>query len=389
MKGVDLSSAKPFYKLNNLLIILSFLSIGCFGGSANNSYQEDNSLQYYDQDQLSFIGNNFSEQRGFPLKRIDEVRFKTLTPKLQTYSNHTTGLSLEFSTNSDVIEFYWKVQNSNPFPHMTDVAVRGLDYYIKKDSEWRHAGIGKPIVGENFGKSVLENLGNFEKEFKVFLPLFSDISEFKLGVKLESSFDVLKTKDAERPIIFYGTSMTHGACASRPGLAFPNIVGRKLNREIFNLGFSGEGKFEPVFADFISNLDASAILIEPLGNIDENLILEKGKRFVQTIRTNQPGVPIIFLDIPFVASELIDEKSNQLSIRKSKKLKALYSELVEKGDKSLFYIEKEQICNHSDNISMDALHPNDIGMGQIAKVVSEKLISILEPSIIQSKFSVK
>ena len=149
--------------------------------------------------------------------------------------------------------------------HMPDTGIKGVDLYFKDNDEWQYINTGVPI-GFNNEYKLVENMENELREYKLFLPLYDGIKNIEIGV--DSLSYVKKPKSNEKkPIVFYGTSITQGACASRPGMAHTNIISRQLDRDVINFGFSGNGRMEESIANLISDSNPIFYVIECMPNI--------------------------------------------------------------------------------------------------------------------------
>ena len=162
--------------------------------------------------------------------------------------------------------------------------------------------------------------------------------------------------------MFYGTSITHGGCASRPGLAFPSIVGRTLDEPIVNLGFSGSGKMEMEMSEHLAAIDASCYVLDCLWNMGDGLVKERYEPFIRNLRAKRPGVPIVM-------AEQCDVYCRP-PCAKDVFIKALYEKLVKEGWKNLVYLPKDGMYTGDLEGTVDGCHPNDWGMMSMGKAFS-------------------
>ena len=130
-------------------------------------------------------------------------------------------------------------------------------------------------------------------EFMLYLPLYNGIESIEIGT-LEGS-TIEPAPERTDPIVFYGTSITHGACASRPGMGHPAILGRRLDRPIVNLGFSGNGRLEPEVGRFLVEIDAAVFVLDCLPNLNGDQTAARTEPMVRQIRAAHPDVPIVFM----------------------------------------------------------------------------------------------
>ena len=141
--------------------------------------------------------------------------------------------------------------------HMALTGIKGLDLYCLEDTVWRFAGVGRPSGKENKA-TLVAHMEPKMREFLLYLPLYDGITDLKIGVDSLSEIllPAINLPVREKPIVFYGTSILQGGCATRPGMAHTNILSRWLNRETINLGFSGNGLLDVEIAEIMAHIDA-------------------------------------------------------------------------------------------------------------------------------------
>jgi lysophospholipase L1-like esterase len=170
-----------------------------------------------------------------------------------------------------------------------------------------------------------------------------------------------------RPIVFYGTSITQGGCASRAGMAHAAILGRHLDREVINLGFSGSGKMEPVLADLLCELDPVLYVLECLPNMTTDMVRERVAPFVRRLRNVRPKTPILLVENPNIASDGLQNRT----------LHAVYDELNAEGIAGLHYLPStDQLAGREDG-TVDGVHPTDLGFSRMAEAYEPVLREIV------------
>ena len=202
------------------------------------------------------------------------------------------------------------------------------------------------------------------------LPLYNGVKEFALGVETNAAVHALPPhrSGVEKPVVFYGTSITHGGCASRPGMSFANVVGRELDVPVVNLGFSGSGVMEYEMSEHLARIDASCYVLDCLHNMrmsndaracagrnmDENY-----EPFIRNLRAKRPGVPIVM-------AEQCDVYCGG-PCAKDVYLRSVYEKLVSEGWKNLVYLPKDKMYANDLEGTVDGVHPNDYGMTSLAR----------------------
>ena len=195
-------------------------------------------------------------------------------------------MCVRFTTDAGAIQVRWsQLKGGNTpsaMPHMPATGVSGVDLYAKtKEGKWLFKGNGRPA-----GATNTANLGaNAGQEHILYLPLYNGVTSVEIGIPKEKTISQdCSARLKGRLIVIYGTSITQGGCASRPGMACTAIVGRKLDAQIINLGFSGSGKMESEMADLLCELDPNVYVLDCLWNMSVEMINERLEPFVRKLR---------------------------------------------------------------------------------------------------------
>jgi lysophospholipase L1-like esterase len=220
------------------------------------------------------------------------------------------------------------------------------------------------------------------KKFRLYLPLYNTPKWLKIGVASNADFKVEEANE-KAPLIFYGTSIMQGASASRPGMAWLNILGRKLDRSLINLGFSGNGRLEAPLIDLMNQIDAKAFILDCQPNLTDKNVYpaeEIEKRItssVQSLKTKHPKTPILLVEhssgLPRVN---LDTALTGRYIWTSHVLNNAYQKLKKSGVKDLYILTAKEI-GFTDDSTIDGTHPNDIGMMQYADAYEKTIRRIL------------
>ncbi|HBE03201.1 MAG TPA: hypothetical protein DC049_12110, partial [Spirochaetia bacterium] len=205
------------------------------------------------------------EGRGFTDTEIFYDRFplrarETVDNNVWNLSRHSAGMAVRFITTARSISARWKLRNNSlAMPHMPATGVSGLDLYIKSGTQWRWMGSGRPLKFPLCEAELAKIPVSGENEFILYLPLYNGVEQVEIGVPADA--DIRPASARGRPVVFYGTSILQGGCASRPGMAFPAMLGRRLDLPVINLGFSGNGRMQPEVISLIAEIDASAFVL--------------------------------------------------------------------------------------------------------------------------------
>ena len=287
-------------------------------------------------------------------------------------AQNSAGIAAHFTSNSTEIHIKWEVLNDFHMCHMAGTGIRGLDLYVKENDNWFHLGTGKPYKKEN-ERRLIKNLNGEEKEFMLYCPLYDGLVSLEIGIDPEATLK--KVERQKKPLLFYGTSITQGGCVSRPGMAYPAIIGRKLDRESINLGFSGNGRMDPEVIDYISNVDAECYIFDCFPNMDLEMIKERTERELEKLLKAHPKTPVLLTPNIMAEDGWFDPEVYNACLAENDELTAIYKRL-KKDHKNLHMIPFEKIRHVAVDGTVDGIHLTDVGAMRMAEVM-EKYIKKL------------
>ena len=329
-------------------------------------------------------------------ERLPQRAEKQVRKEVWELSQNAAGLILAFHSNSPEIVVRYKVNGTLAFPHMPATGVSGVDLYgIGKDGNWLwckgNYSFGDTITYRFKNINDKDSLYPFHQkggEYKLYLPLYNTVTWLEIGTVAGTSFRPLPLRK-DKPVVVYGTSIAQGGCASRPGMAWTSILGRKLDRQLINLGFSGNGLLEKELMDLITEIDAKVYVLDCLPNlIGKNYspaeLKERITQSVRIIRTSKKFTPVLLTEHAGYTDALINPQNRVKVDSINKLLKEAFRQLQQEGVKNIFLLTKEEI-NLDDNAMVDGKHPTDLGMLQYAEAYEKKLRLILnEPTGVYS-----
>ena len=233
--------------------------------------------------------------REHPFQRLPQKYKETVRKEVWDLSKNSAGVSILFSSDTVELSIKWSIKNDLRMNHMTDAGIKGIDVYEKKNQNWHYVGTGLPNGKEN-EQILFEDLERKKREYCLFLPLYDTLIDMQIGLDDDSSLENITFQN--KPLVFYGTSITQGGCASRPGLVHTNIISRVLGHECINLGFSGNGHLENSVGAIMSDIDAGLYVVECMYNVDKKMINEKTRPLIKAIRANPQAknTPIVFME---------------------------------------------------------------------------------------------
>ena len=313
---------------------------------------------------------------GEKYRRIPADIAKATNKGVDYLSSNTAGGRLRFITDSPYIAIKVMLPHHTRFAHMPLTGIAGFDMYTYEDG---HYNVTKTFVPPHSFTDNYESVHDFDGERKERLitlnfPLYNDVYKLYIGLKDGCVLKEAPAYSITKPIVFYGSSITQGGCASRPGNAYTSIVSRKYDADHINLGFSGSGKAEPVIAEYIANLDMSVFVMDYDHNADNNdHYAASHEPFFKTIREKNPDLPIIIMTRPKHKSLLKPFEYGRLETATK-----TYENALAAGDKNVYFIPGYELMDAAGQEGcVDQTHPNDYGFFSMAKRVSTELDKIL------------
>jgi lysophospholipase L1-like esterase len=306
---------------------------------------------------------------------------KAIPPPVWTLSRHSAGMLVRFETDAAVIHARWSLLNPTlAMSHMPATGVSGIDLYARDErGRDRWLAVGRPSQQKmelKLAGPVDPLPGGKRRLYTLYLPLYNGTESLEVGVDPKASFEPVAPRK-EKPIVFYGTSILHGACASRPGMAFTAILGRRFDRPTINLGFSGNGRMEPELGSLLAELDPCLYAIDCLPNMSAEQVAERAEPLVRLLRKARPATPILLVeDRSFTSSPFLQASRDAATARRAA-LKKAYAVLQADGVKNLGYLEGEGLLGDDGEAATDGSHPNDLGMLRYADAYEKELKKLL------------
>lgn len=292
-------------------------------------------------------------------------------------SRHSAGMCVRFVTDATAIHARYSLLSASlAMPHMPATGVSGLDFYAQDEQgRWRWVAVTRPNK-QQISVQVVSGIRPGRRAFLVYLPLYNGTESLEIGVPDGSLFEPVPPRTTGL-LVYYGTSIAHGACASRPGMAFPAILGRRFDRPVVNLGFSGNGRMEPELALLMAELDAAVYCIDCLPNMQAADVAARTEPFVRSLRQRKPQVPIVLVEDRTYTNAWILPERRQRNDTSRQAFRAAYERLVADGVEGLHYVEGEHLLGNDGDGSTDGSHPSDLGMMRMADALDPVLRPLL------------
>lgn len=367
-------------KRYTVIVIALFISF-CFAQAQIKWY---NPLE---QVEPAVSGRAWNKEIGKSYNRLPLRAKQTLRPAVWNLSTNSAGLSISFYTDAPEILIRYKVSGKNlNLKNVVTIAASGLDMYATDDSG--HTNWCACPCGYFFGKASndtityhytdLEYHNSIKRkgnEYQIFLPLYNTVSYLEIGVPQKNYFLFANTPQ-EKPIVVYGTSIAQGASASRPAMCWTNILQRRLETPIINLGFAGNGTLDPEVFNLISEINAQLFIIDCMPNMfpTSDSIVHRTIEGVKKIRQKSNAPILIVENYGTGCSKTNKPIEDEIDIT-NRECKKAYEKLILLGINNIYYLSKSDIGLTSD-AQIDGWHPSDVGMEEYANAYIKKINEI-------------
>jgi lysophospholipase L1-like esterase len=319
-------------------------------------------LRWIDILSLAVEGRGWADTEH-PFDRLPSRAKSFVSDLVWNLSHDSAGMLVHFASDTSELRVHGTLRKSQlAMSHMPVTGVSGLDLYVRMDGGWRWMASLRPESTTEISGTLFERLPAERREFLLYLPLYNGVEALRLGVAESCRCDpVLRS---EKPIVFYGTSIIQGGCASRPGMAHVSMLRRRLDWPTVNLGFSGQGKAEPEMAELVAEQDPCLFVVDCLPNLLQDQV-ERVERFVQILRKRRPTTPIVLVEsleypggMAVPTLKVRHEKSNEM-------LRAIHRRLAH-DDPHLHLVPAADLVGSDGEGTVDGVHPTDLGFIRMA-----------------------
>ncbi len=328
-------------------------------------------LVYRDASNFPLLGRA-TESAGARYERFPDSLKNISRAPLWNLSRNSAGMAIRFRSNSTTIAAKWVALFNTHMNHMTDTGAKGLDLYcLQKNGDWRFVNSARPKGKTN--QVTIIKICILKKENTCFIcPLYDGLVSLSIGVDSLATISqpLVDYPIRKNPVVFYGTSILQGGCASRPGMAHTNIISRRLNRECINLGFSGNALLDLEVAKVIAEVEASVFVLDFVPNASVANRKERlNETFYRIIRSKHPDTPVIFIEDPIFTHTLYDERIAKEVQRKNDTLKEIFNHLKKINEKNIILISSKNMLGEDGEATIDGIHFTDLGMMRYADLV--------------------
>ena len=368
--------------LNVLRSVLLVIAVACV--SLVMSAEDKKPLKYVNALEFRMINKGFDNTLT-PYTRIpaylkDSIFKDSKREGLWDRGRNSSGLAIRFASNSERIGIRYNLTWNFHMAHMADTGIKGTDLYIlNDDGKWEYVNTNRPYKKDSIQTKIYADglPCNELREYMIYLPLYDGVNWMEIGVDSNAVIQkpILNNPRKEKKVVFYGTSILQGGCATRTGMVATNMIQRDLNIECVNLGFSGEGKMDNYMALAMAEIpNVTAYVLDPIPNCTKDMCEKLTYGFVNTLRKLRPNVPIIMVEGPMYSYTKYDKFTKNYLAQKNEAWRKNYEKLKAENPKNLYYVTCEGLSGNDNEGTVDGIHFTDIGF----RAYADKLNAVLK-----------
>ena len=338
-------------------------------GKLIDSATERDDIEFYNVDLPPFSIHGVKKIDGL-YRRMPEQIAKSVSDGVHVLHAHTSGGRVRFVTDSPFIVVRSVLpKRADNSGNMAFTGVSGFDLYSNTEFVANFS-----IQEDRFNVDGFAELpGDINRVVTLNMPLYNKVSDVYIGLKAGSLLLPAPDYTVSTPVVFYGSSVTQGASASRPGLIYQSKLSRRFDFDFINLGFSGSAKAEEEMAEYIADLDMSIFVYDYDHNANSTPhYAETHEPMFKKIRAAHPDLPILLLTKPNYTLSCVITDRQQVAQR-------TYDNAMAAGDKNVYYIpgnklvRDEVFCDER----IDRAHPSDLGFHEMAKAMETTFMKML------------
>lgn len=292
----------------------------------------------------------------------------------------TAGGQVRFRTDSSSFSVQATLHETYGMDHMAFSGSAGFDLYLNCDGTWKCFGVTRWDHSKlSFASTIVFGVERKMRDVIINFPLYNGVDALEIGLDEDAKVEPATPFPSPKPIVWYGTSILQGGCACRPGMASTNIISRMVDREIINLGFSGNGKGEPEIANLMAEIDAGAFLIDYAWNVDELALEATLPGVLDIIRGKHPNTPIVLVGptpgvcaLPELHSDIIAHKTDIMRKEWIKRTKA--------GDGNISFFDtlnEKALGSDFWECAVDGVHLTDLGFYRFSQAICPLIKEVL------------
>lgn len=355
------------------------MDITKFDKNFSVNFEEPADIEWYDVRELPFSlhGVFYAESEGI-YRRMPKAVAEATGEGVAYLSKNTAGGRVRFATDSPYVAIKAVEPYVVPFSHMTILGQCGFSLYAEDRFEGRYMPSFESIVqGKEAGTFSFGGICYRKAslaEMTLFFPLYNGVHALYIGLKKGSVIETVTYKHRD-PIVFYGSSITQGGCASKPGDDYISRLSMRLHTDIVNLGFSGSALAEDAMIEYLCGLQPSVFVLDYDHNAPNTDYLEKTHdRLYRAVRAAHPNTPIVLMSAPCFQGAT--EQDTWYADR-CRLIKRNYDRAIDEGDTALYFVSGDGMFGDEESGTVDGCHPNSVGFYRMANAVGEVLAKLL------------
>jgi len=321
----------------------------------------------------------YRENKG-NLYRLPISLKDTFPPSVWRLAKSPSGGRIRFRTNSSALAIRLEYPSSPSMLNMEAFGQTGVDLYVD-NTFWNTATAHKGAKPGKIYEHVYFNFAGSQRVWRnitLYLPLYMGVKVLAIGVDPGAKFKRPPNFALPKPVVYYGTSITQGCCASRPAMSYEAIVGRRLNLDFVNLGFSGAGLYETALARAVASIDAACYVLDGSNFQTVENFKKVFAPFIEIIRARRPVTPILVVSPLYSSGQLSDPAVEHRNAGMWTFTRDVVSRFIANGDQHIQLIEGADLLSplQGDGLT-DGVHPNDLGFNSVANGITRRLATML------------
>lgn len=338
---------------------------------ADKQIADKPNVEWHDIREVPFaIYGLYDPQHQPAFIRMPQEVSKKVNQDVFGLSFHTAGGRVRFSTDSPYIALRASLPWVTHMDHMALTGSTGFDLYLDRDGSSLFISSLRPPAETTNGFATYVDIHSTElpkgmNAYTVNFPLYNAVNAVEIGIEKGSRLEAGTPYRPLSPVVYYGSSITQGGCASRPGNSYQGFLSRWLNIDFINLGFSGSAKGEKEMADYIASLDMSMFVCDYDHNAPSTAHLAKTLYpLYETVRAKHPIVPYLMVSKPDVA------RNPEASEKRAAVIRESYEKAKAAGDKNVYFLDGATLFGSGPDAAectVDGCHPNDLGFYRMAQ----------------------
>jgi lysophospholipase L1-like esterase len=347
-------------------------------GASTLSAAEREGFAWHEVEQAHIEGQGWTDTDG-PFDRLPARAKSLVREPVWNLSRDSSGLNVQFTTDATSIAARWTLNSEElAMYHMPATGVSGVDLYAKQGDDWHYLGTGRATEYPQNEWTLAADLEGESTEYRLYFPLYNGVNRVEIGVPDGAAFEWKTPAPRQRAVVIYGTSITQGGCASRPGMSYTSLLSRRLGVPVVNLGFSGNGKSEPEIAHLLAELDPAAYVLDPLPNMFPEDVERRLPEFIEILRAARPTTPILLVENPLYPTIGWRPSGAKRVSDSNERLRQVLALRQQKGDENTVLVPACDLTEDNGEGTVDGVHPTDLGFVRLAESIEPYLRKALE-----------